>query len=276
MRIAHRLATVAAVGAVAVGTVAVAPAAQADDLGTTSLATVLGVDGVVGNGFDSNWDDFDIVREAADAVIAAKGSSTPVALLGDGDVGADRVHPHGPRVPAARARPDGDLAERGQDLRRRGRASASTRSRPSCSTTWSRARSTPARPSPLTAPTVTTVQGGGITVDVRSTDPLRVRLVDQDPDALNPAADRRRPGHQRGQQADRPRDQPGAPAGQPLAVGLKASTAGGATPLPGAAPSVCPGSGQAARLSCRTSGPTGHVLVQVTSRYSHSMPTVVA
>ena len=75
MRIAHRLATVAAVGAVAVGTVAVAPAAQADDLGNTSLATVLGMTAWSGNGFDSNWDDFDIVREAADAVIATKGSS---------------------------------------------------------------------------------------------------------------------------------------------------------------------------------------------------------
>ena len=186
MRIAHRLATVAAVGAVAVGTVAVAPAAQADDLGTTSLATVLGVDGVVGNGFDSNWDDFDIVREAADAVIAAKGSSTPVALLGDGDVALTAF------IPTDRA-----FRRLVHDL---------TGTWPNEAQTFAVVASlgidtveavllyhvvpgTIDSAAALAADgaTVTTVQGGGITVDVRSTSPLRVRLVDQDPDALNPA-----------------------------------------------------------------------------------------
>jgi len=186
MRIAHRLATVAAVGAVAVGTVAVAPAAQADDLGTTSLATVLGVDGVVGNGFDSNWNDFDIVREAADAVIAAKGSSTPVALLGDGDVALTAF------IPTDRA-----FRRLVHDL---------TGTWPNEAQTFAVVASlgidtveavllyhvvpgTIDSAAALAADgaTVTTVQGGGITVDVRSTSPLRVRLVDQDPDALNPA-----------------------------------------------------------------------------------------
>ena len=169
MRIAHRLATVAAVGAVAVGTVAVAPAAQADDLGNTSLATVLGVDGVVGNGFDSNWDDFDIVREAADAVIAAKGSSHPGGPARRRGHGADRVHPHRPRVPSARARPDGHVA----------------RARPTPSPSLASlgidtveavllyhvVPGTIDSGAALAADgaTVATVQGGGITVDVRST-----------------------------------------------------------------------------------------------------------
>ena len=186
MRIAHRLATVAAVGAVAVGTVAVAPAAQADDLGNTSLASVLGVDGVVGNGFDSSWDDFDIVREAADAVIAAKGSSTPVALLGDGDTALTAF------IPTDRA-----FRRLVHDL---------TGTWPSEAKTFSVVAGlgidtveavllyhvvpgTIDSAAALAADgaTVATVQGGGITVDVRSTGPLRVRLVDQDPDALNPA-----------------------------------------------------------------------------------------
>ena len=87
MRITKRLATVALVGAMAVGTVAVAPSANAGgyELGTTSLAEVLGNDLVPGNGFDKNWSDFDIVREAADAVIVGK-PGTPVALLADGSV----------------------------------------------------------------------------------------------------------------------------------------------------------------------------------------------
>ena len=56
-----------------------APAAQAQR-GTTSLAEVLGADGVK---FDQNWGDFDITEAAAYAVIKANPDS-PVALLADG------------------------------------------------------------------------------------------------------------------------------------------------------------------------------------------------
>ncbi len=89
MRIAKSFAAMATVGVLAAGAVAVAPAASATspELGTKSLAKVLGNDLVPGNGFDKNWEDYDIVREAIDAVIATKGvDGTPVAVLADGTV----------------------------------------------------------------------------------------------------------------------------------------------------------------------------------------------
>jgi hypothetical protein len=88
----RRITAVLAVAALGAGTaVAAAPAASAhgksSPTGTRSLAEVLGNDLVPGNGLDRNWRDFDIVREAADAVIATKGvDGTPVALLADGTV----------------------------------------------------------------------------------------------------------------------------------------------------------------------------------------------
>ena len=57
-----------------------AQAASARDLGTTSLAGVLGADG---QKFDESWKDFDIVEAAVYAVAAAKPKS-PVLLLTDG------------------------------------------------------------------------------------------------------------------------------------------------------------------------------------------------
>jgi uncharacterized surface protein with fasciclin (FAS1) repeats len=57
-----------------------AQAAPARDLGTTSLAAVLGADGVK---FDSNAKDFDIVEAAVYAVAEAKPKS-PVLVLADG------------------------------------------------------------------------------------------------------------------------------------------------------------------------------------------------
>ena len=55
-------------------------ASSARELGTTSLASVLGADG---QKFDENWKDFDIVEAAVYAVAAAKPKS-PVLLLADG------------------------------------------------------------------------------------------------------------------------------------------------------------------------------------------------
>lgn len=76
----------AAALALAVAGTALAPApalagtASEARAGTTSLAEVLGADGVK---FDGNWGDFDIVEAAAYAVIEAK-PGTAVALLADG------------------------------------------------------------------------------------------------------------------------------------------------------------------------------------------------
>jgi uncharacterized surface protein with fasciclin (FAS1) repeats len=78
----RRVPSLLAVSALALGAVtATAPAASAQQApGETSLAAVLTADG---NQFDRNAKDFDIVTEAALAVVGAKPDS-PVALLADG------------------------------------------------------------------------------------------------------------------------------------------------------------------------------------------------
>jgi uncharacterized surface protein with fasciclin (FAS1) repeats len=81
----RRVPAILAASALAFSALATAPAASAAPVqakpGNTSLAEVLTSDD---NTFDNNRDDFDIVTEAALAVIAAKPDS-PVALLADGD-----------------------------------------------------------------------------------------------------------------------------------------------------------------------------------------------
>lgn len=80
---ARRVPAILASSALALGAMATAPAASAAPAakpGNTSLAEVLTSDG---NTFDKNKFDFDIVTEAALAVIGAKPDS-PVALLADG------------------------------------------------------------------------------------------------------------------------------------------------------------------------------------------------
>lgn len=80
MRIKKFVAAIAA-GGLAVGTVALAAPAQADDHKAMSLAEILDV----GNAeFDHKHSDFDILAKAAEIVLAAKPES-PVALLADAD-----------------------------------------------------------------------------------------------------------------------------------------------------------------------------------------------
>ena len=77
----RRVPALLAASALGLGTVsATAPAAQAQAVGEDSLAPLLTSDG---NTFDKKKGDFDIVTEAALAVVGAKPDS-PVALLADG------------------------------------------------------------------------------------------------------------------------------------------------------------------------------------------------
>ncbi len=81
MRVKKAIAGVTAAAAALAGGVALAAPAQA---APSSLAEVLGVDVESGTGgFDRNRYDFDILREAAEAVLSAKPDS-PVGLLADG------------------------------------------------------------------------------------------------------------------------------------------------------------------------------------------------
>ncbi len=79
MKIRHRAAALVATAGLAVGAIAIAPSAGASQpsaakaaLGNKPIAAVLTSDG---NKFDTNWRDFDIVTEAALAVLAAKPNS---------------------------------------------------------------------------------------------------------------------------------------------------------------------------------------------------------
>jgi uncharacterized surface protein with fasciclin (FAS1) repeats len=80
MRHLTSLLTTLSASALVLGTAATAPATAAAAPGEDSLASVLTADG---NTFDRNKADFDIVTEAALAVVAAKQDS-PVGLLADG------------------------------------------------------------------------------------------------------------------------------------------------------------------------------------------------
>ncbi len=84
MRLRRTTASFVAAAAVATGAVAAAPAANASTPapGTNSLAAVLLSDG---DTFDTNSNDFDIVTQAALAVLGAKPNS-PVKVLTDGTV----------------------------------------------------------------------------------------------------------------------------------------------------------------------------------------------
>jgi uncharacterized surface protein with fasciclin (FAS1) repeats len=77
----RRVSALLATSALALGAItAAAPAANAKAVGEDSLATLLTSDG---DQFDKNAKDFDILTEAAFAVVAAKPGS-PVALVADG------------------------------------------------------------------------------------------------------------------------------------------------------------------------------------------------
>ena len=85
MKLRTRLAAAAASAALVAGAgLAVAPSASANGLGDNSLANVLLADG---NQFDRDWYDFDLVTEAALAVIGADtDNNSKVRLLTDGTV----------------------------------------------------------------------------------------------------------------------------------------------------------------------------------------------
>ncbi len=187
MRIAKHLAVVATAGALAVGTLAAAPAAQADGLGNNSLAAVLGNDLVPGNGFDNNWNDFDIVREAVDAVIATKGiDGTPVALLADGDVALTAFIPTDRAFRRLVHNLTGNWLNEPDTFAAVASLGIDTVETVLLYHVVPGATIDSGAALAADGESLTTAQGGTFKVSVRSTSPLKVRLVDNDPDALNP------------------------------------------------------------------------------------------
>ena len=82
MKLLARSLGTSAVAAVVVAAGTVPATAHTEAPGTNSLAAVLAADG---DTFDSNWQDYDIVTEAVDAVLGAKPDSA-VGVLADGSV----------------------------------------------------------------------------------------------------------------------------------------------------------------------------------------------
>ena len=189
MRIAKSIAALATAGALAAGAVAVAPAAsaKAPELGTKSLAKVLGNDLKPGNGFDKNWNDYDIVREAIDAVIATKGvDGTDVAVLADGSVPVTAFIPNdrafrklvfgltGDRM-ATERKTFNAVASLGIDT-----VEAVLLYHVVAGATLSSIDAVVAN-----GASITTALGADFRIKVTSVDPLNVRLRDLDPDARN-------------------------------------------------------------------------------------------
>ncbi|WP_432478518.1 fasciclin domain-containing protein [Nocardioides sp. GXQ0305] len=77
----HKGTTAAGAGILALALSVLPAPAQADPPGTTSLAEVLAADGLE---LDTDWQDFDILDQAVNDVLAAKPDSA-VALLADGE-----------------------------------------------------------------------------------------------------------------------------------------------------------------------------------------------
>ena len=181
MRLRRTTASLVAAAAVATGAVAAAPAANASAPGTNSLANVLLSDG---DTFDDNRNDFDIVTQAALAVLACEARLARQ--------GPDRRH-HGRSPRSSRAtrpsacsstRPPGSGSRARRACSTPSRASASTPSRPSCSTTSSPApRSTALTALKADGAVLTTAADAPLTVDIVPN--RKIELRDLDPDATD-------------------------------------------------------------------------------------------
>ncbi len=133
--VARTLGTVA-VAAVVVAAGTVPATATGKTPGTNSLAAVLAADG---DTFDGKWGDYDVTTEAVNAVLAAKPDS-PVGVLADGTVALTAFVPDDRSFRILVNQISGQWVASDEAAFEAVAASASTPSRPSCSTTWSPAR----------------------------------------------------------------------------------------------------------------------------------------
>jgi uncharacterized surface protein with fasciclin (FAS1) repeats len=176
------LATTVALAA-ALGTASPAAAHGRHDTGERSLAAVLTSDG---NQFDRNWHDYDIVTEAVLAVLTAKPES-PVGVLADGSTALTAF------IPTDRAFQQLVKSLTGSTPRTEAKTFAAVASLgidtvetvllyhvvPGATITYRQALK-------ADGASLTTAQGGALTVDVRGHWWFgQVRLVDADPDARN-------------------------------------------------------------------------------------------
>ncbi|MBK9477236.1 MAG: fasciclin domain-containing protein [Tetrasphaera sp.] len=182
MRVRRLAASVAGFALAATAAVAIAPAAQADHHGTNSLAAVLLADG---NQFDGNWADYDIVTEAALAVLAAKPDS-PVKVLTDGTVPLTAFLPNDRAFRLLVHDLTGKTAPEPQVFATVASLGIDTVEAVLLYHVVPGATITSAQALQADGATLTTAQGGTFKVDVVNADKAYIKLIDQDPDAANP------------------------------------------------------------------------------------------
>ncbi len=158
-----------------------AEAATAGQGGTTSLAEVLAADG---NRFDRNWDDFDVVDRAVRTVLSAKPDS-PVAVLAQGE---ERLTAFVPTDRGFRRLVNSVAGTRPASEKATFRAVAKVADVDTIETILlyhvvPGATILSEQAAASDGAELTTAQGGTVTVRVGE---QRIRLVDQDPDHLNP------------------------------------------------------------------------------------------
>ncbi|HQR25767.1 MAG TPA: fasciclin domain-containing protein [Nocardioides sp.] len=193
MRIRSLAATVATTALLAGAAVAPAQAAFAQSspahkpLGNKSLATVLTSDG---NKFDKNWRDYDIVTEAALAVLAAKPDS-PVGVLTKGKVKLTAFIPNDWSFRKLTTELTGDRykTEKGVFTALAGAAGIDTIEQVLLYHVVPGATIDSKTALGADGVALTTAQGGTFTVDVIYPKLPIVQLQDQDPDSTDPFLD---------------------------------------------------------------------------------------
>ena len=215
----RRVPAILAASALALGAVqATAPAASCQGRSVrTASPALLTSDG---NTFDKNKNDFDIVTEAALAIVGAKPDS-PVALLADG---SQRLTVFAPTDEAFRLLAK-DLT--GKTIKSEKKIFEALVELAGVDTIETVLLYHVVPGKTLTSNKVlkadgaklTTAQGGKITVKVKTKPSVSVTLKDRDKNAQRPEGRAQGPRPQQGQQAGRPRHRPGAAPDRPLRHG---------------------------------------------------------
>ncbi len=192
-----------AVAAVVVAAGTVPATAHSKTPGTNSLAAVLAADG---DTFDSNWQDYDIVTEAVDAVLGAKPDSA-VGVLADGSVAVTAFIPDDRAFRILVNQISGSWLNSEEDVF----GAVAGLGIDTVETVLlyhvvPGATIDSATAAKSDGAALTTAAGAAVTVDVRSK--KEIRLVDADADGPQPAARPQGARPQQGQPADRARDHP--------------------------------------------------------------------
>ena len=171
-----------------------------------------------GNRFDKNWGDYDIVTEAALAVIKAKPDS-PVSVLTKGKVPVTAFIPNDWSFRKLAKDLTGTRFTREAGLQHAGRLGIDTIETVLLYHVVPGATIDSKTALGADGVALTTAQGGKVTVDVIYPKLPHRPAAGPGPERHRPVPEPHGPGHQQGQQADRARHRLGAAAGRPVTDG---------------------------------------------------------